>query len=218
MQINMINTEYNDDKDFVLPIILHSIVIIYSLIFFVRIRRNLSLFCPSGKMSCIGKYKRNVINLTTTTAIILYWTLLPISFKAMFAACKAFSVSTKNVLLIHTLYNNFSVEIFYIFCCMFVSRRELPSRQDTPRKTQFYLRKPHLEPRMPTLKRQTVAEPTTLVQRRRFLYVSNTSARKNNGQNSSSLQMENLPKNIVYVVTVEHLPSALHNLPNIDTF
>ena len=218
MQINMITTEYNDDKDFVLPIILHSIVIIYSLIFFVRIRRHLSLVCPSGKMSCIGKYKRNVINLTTTTAIILYWTVLPISFKAMFAAFKAFSVTPKYVFLVHTLFNNSSVEIFYIFCCMFLSRHKLPSRQETPRKTQFYLRKPHLEPRMPTLKGQALAEPTTSAQRRRFIYVLDSSARKTYGQSSSNLPMVNLLKNNVYIVTVEYHKEALDNLPNIDTF
>ena len=38
-----------------------------------RVTRFLSGFCPQGRLSCIGVYKRNVISLSDTSNLLIIW-------------------------------------------------------------------------------------------------------------------------------------------------
>ena len=178
----MTDTEYNKGKEILIPGVLHAIVITYSLIIFCRIRRFLSFLCPSEKMSCIGKYKRNVIDLKTTTMAILYWTLFPISLKLVILSFKPLSISPEHVILVHTLYNTFGVEIFSLCFSLILNQGELPSRTQ-PRKTgNFYVRRPDFSPRSTTPLSLTLPEPEVETQTTKFQYISSLSRKKNMDQ------------------------------------
>ena len=175
-------TEYIDRKALLIPVVPHTIVIIYSLIMYFRSRRFLSFQCPSGKMSCIGKYQRNVIDLKTCTMAILYWSIFPISLKLVILTFKPFSISPEHVILIHTLYNTIGVETFNLGFSLIIGRGELATRRDPRKVADFYVRRPDFAPRPPTPLSLCTSEPVVEERATKFLYISNLSHRKNMNQ------------------------------------
>ena len=56
------------------------IILLFYVIYFwkMQVKRFMTRLCPGGKMSCIGKYQRNVLNFTTTAKLALAWGFFPI--------------------------------------------------------------------------------------------------------------------------------------------
>ena len=180
--MHITDTEYIDRKALLIPIVLHGIVITYSLIMYFRSRRFLAKLCPSGKMSCIGKYRRNVIDLKTCTLAILYLSFFPISLKLVILTFKPFSLSPEHVILIHTLYNTFGVETFNLGFSLIIGRGKLATRQEPRKVANFYVRRPDLVPRPLTPFSIFVPQPVVEERTRKFHYISNLSHRKNLNQ------------------------------------
>ena len=126
-----------------------------------RVKRFLRAHCPNQKMSCIGKYARNVINFKQTTYWLLCWQvnlLLDIPFQSFLEADQTLSNQSK--FYIWTAKGVFLNEGF-IFLGLAIKVPDTKTRLEKP--GQFYVRNPILEPRRPILEpkkpRQSKIEP-----------------------------------------------------------
>ena len=112
-----------------------------------RVRRFLRGYCPKKKMSCIGKYKRNTIDIQQTTRWLLFWLsslLLDIPFQSFLEADQVLSKESK--FLIWTTKGVFLNECFILTQLAI----EAPDRKlKLVHPGQFYVRSPILEPRRP---------------------------------------------------------------------
>ena len=104
--------------------------------------------CPRGKMSSIGKYQRNVIDLNATfiIALVLHCFTFVIKFLRQ---------PTKNLDNSDAFFVNFIVFdgfIYLLSCCVILHARgqEIPDRKDAAVDVEFYVTKPRvLQPRRP---------------------------------------------------------------------
>ena len=115
-----------------------------------RVRRFLRGYCPKKKMSCIGKYKRNTINIQQTTRWLLFWLsslLLDIPFQSALEESQTLSKQSK-----FFLWN--AKGVFLNECFIFIQLSiEVPdTRTKLVKSGQFYVRSPSFEPRRPILK------------------------------------------------------------------
>ena len=125
---------------------------IFNLFYFnSRVNRFLKGFCPNGRMSCIGLYKRNVINLSQT----VYLTFLGVVFiilrmaSVLFIQENTLELSKKANFWVWNINEVFSCEGFYFFCFPFMLNVEGSKTQAPQRPTMFYVRKPTIQPRRP---------------------------------------------------------------------
>ena len=112
-----------------------------------RVKRFLRGHCPGQKMSCIGKYKRNVINFKQTIFWLLCWQvnlLLDFPFQSFLEADQVLSKQSK--FFIWTTKGVFMNE-----CSIFLGlASEVPdTKSRLVRPGSFYVRSPVLEPRRP---------------------------------------------------------------------
>ena len=110
-----------------------------------RVKRFLKGQCPNQKMSCIGKYKRNVINFQQTTYWMLFWQvslLLDIPFQSFLEQDQALSKQAKFL-----IWN--AKGVFLNECFIFVQLTiKVPSTETKlTQPGQFYVRNPISEPR-----------------------------------------------------------------------
>ena len=125
---------------------------IFNLAYFnSRVKRFLKGFCPNGRMSCIGLYKRNVIDLSQT----VYLTFLGVVFiilrmaSVLFIQENTLELSKKANFWVWNINEIFSCEGFYFFCFPFMLNVEGSKTQAPQRPTMFYVRKPTTQPRRP---------------------------------------------------------------------
>ena len=125
---------------------------IFNLFYFnSRVNRFLKGFCPNGRMSCIGLYKRNVISLSQT----VYLTFLGVVFiilrmaSVLFIQENTLELSKKANFWVWNINEIFSCEGFYFFCFPFMLNVEGSKTQAPQRPTMFYVRKPTIQPRRP---------------------------------------------------------------------
>ena len=112
-----------------------------------RVKRFLTDHCPNKKMSCIGKYRRNMIDFQQTTYWLICWQvniLLDIPFQSFLEADQVLSKESK--FLIWTTKGVFLNECFILTQLAI----EAPDRKlKLVHPGQFYVRSPILEPRRP---------------------------------------------------------------------
>ena len=125
---------------------------IFNLFYFnSRVNRFLKGFCPNGRMSCIGLYKRNVISLSQT----VYLTFLGVVFiilrmaSVLFIQENTLELSKKANFWVWNINEIFSCEGFYFFCFPFMLNVEGSKTQSPQRPTMFHVRKPTIKPRRP---------------------------------------------------------------------
>ena len=110
-----------------------------------RVKRFLRGHCPNQKMSCIGKYRRNLINFEQTTHWLLCWQvnlLLDIPFQSFLEGDQHLSKQAK--FFIWTAKGVFLNECF-IFLGLAIKVPDTKVKLFQP--GQFYVRSPILEPR-----------------------------------------------------------------------
>ena len=124
------------------------IQIFYTVKFYFRMTR-CNGQCPGGKMSSIGKYRRNILGLETT-----FWAGVSGSCFLLLQNLVRF-VSVNYLSRWHAFYANFImldslIFLFYVSIFCFVCLKDIPSVSDPPRKIVFYVSRPTvLEPRRP---------------------------------------------------------------------
>ena len=116
-----------------------TILLFYVIYFFLQIRRYKSRLCPGGKVSCIGKYQRNVLDFITTVKLALVWGSFPIfrQFVLLTYAHLDEQVSPQHVFYIDTLLWTLFSDVFYTYLNLRLKRIGIPSINEIPRATNF---------------------------------------------------------------------------------
>ena len=116
-----------------------------------RVKRFLRRLCPNGRMSCIGFYKRNVINFSQTLYLIFINVLFIVFGLAviLFIQENRYELSKKSIFWIWNINSIVFSEGFHFFCFPFLLK--LSPERHIPQKpaTQFYVRNPIIEPLRP---------------------------------------------------------------------
>ena len=120
---------------------------IYTLFFYSRIRRYVQRY--GQKLSAIGKYKRNCKTLKTTVCCAILGCCFP-NFKYFFFRDVITRSDTFAQFVAHFLFVDICIDLFYTGLFLFTAVDDIPSMEETPRRTVFYVSKPkNLEPRRP---------------------------------------------------------------------
>ena len=124
------------------------IMAFYMVRFFHRVKKYISGKCPGGKISSIGKYQRNVIELNTTYIIALI--LHCFTFLIKFLRQLTQNLDQSNAFLVNFIFlDSF---IYLLSCCIFlyVRRQDIPDRKDATNNVEFYVTNVQvLQPRRP---------------------------------------------------------------------
>ena len=106
-------------------------------------------YCPLGRRSCIGRYRRNVLTLKQTVAWVLLWCLsgiVDISLQAVFIFYKE-EWTSETIFWIWNIKGAASNEVFHILIPFALS---VPTDEGSEDSSDFYVRKPSvLIPRRP---------------------------------------------------------------------
>jgi hypothetical protein len=119
-----------------------------------RERRLMAGLCPGDKMSCIGKYPRNVICLTETLIHALYWILgaiVHVSCNHLFAKFET-SLQPRFIFYMNTIFWIILLDLPLLRWTILLGMKEIPFVKETPRITKFYVLKPCIEPRRPSFR------------------------------------------------------------------
>lgn len=118
---------------------------LYALFFYLRIRTYVKRY--GQKLCAIGNYKRNCKTLKTSMCCACLGCFFPI-FNYTFRY--VISSDTFAQFFAHFLFVDVCIDLFYIGLFLFAAKDDVPSMEETPRRTLFYVSKPkHLEPRRP---------------------------------------------------------------------
>ena len=128
----------------------------YTMFFFWRIQRYVRRY--GRKLCAIGKYRRNCNSLKTTTFCAFLSCFFP-NFNYWFREIVRFNTTAQFV--IQFFLKDFLMELFFTGLFFISASDDIPSEEETPRRTIFYVsRRPkHLEPRRP--KHLELRRPTT---------------------------------------------------------
>ena len=114
--------------------------------FKIRGKRFISGLCPNGRMSCLGNFRRNVINLDQTFLWFLWWCLAgTFCCFSLDYGDGYFSVKTQFWIWNFSSfisYEGLNLVIPFFLCVPSQGKKVTPS-------TEFYVRNPILEPRIP---------------------------------------------------------------------
>ena len=123
--------------------------LVYTIRFVKRVRRYVKGHCPRNKMSSIGKYRRNVVN--------MHWefgcSVLGSCFPSIDYALRKISMTyiPQFAFLVNFVLIDSMVYLFYIFLFFALRRNDIPTKRELPAKCTFYISHPkHLEPRRST--------------------------------------------------------------------
>ena len=72
-----------------------TILLFYVIYFFFKTRRYVSQLCPEGKMSCIRKYQRNILDFATTVKLALWWGFFPVFRQFLLFANRVYQNTAK---------------------------------------------------------------------------------------------------------------------------
>ena len=133
---------------FLQPQIAMALMAFYMVRFVHRVKKYVHAHCPRAKMSSIGKYQRNVIDLNTTYIIALI--LHCFTFVIKYFRQPTQNLDKSDAFLINfVIFDSF---IYLLSCCVFLHARsqEIPDRKDAENHVQFYAPKAQvLQPRRP---------------------------------------------------------------------
>ena len=129
------------------------IAIIYVFYLASRCNRLIKAMCPGKKMSCIGRYKRNVLSYRETCALSIAWSFNSMLSPVITGLLKNLYFSPRAVIMIDTFYYEFTYQVVTLIIVFILSKRDLPVHSKPPKISQFYVHTPPklLEPRRPTL-------------------------------------------------------------------
>ena len=120
--------------------------IIYTWRFVRQVNRFVDGQCPGGKMCSIGKYRRNILGLQMT-----YWAALcGASFPLLdyFVRFLSRTLGKWQAFYVNFIILDSIVYFFYVSIFVVAQMQYIPSIEETPRRTVFYVSKPQkLEPR-----------------------------------------------------------------------
>ena len=124
--------------------------IIFVLYLTAKCKRKLDAFGPKSKLSCIGKYRRNVIDFRETAAMSLLLSFLGILDVVLTLVYTELNLDPRAVFYIDSFIWIFLFGLFSLACSIFLSSRPLPFTSEPLPRPLFYVIPPSvLEPRRP---------------------------------------------------------------------
>ena len=106
--------------------------------------------CPNMRMSCIGKYKRNVLDYQNTAILSIISSLLQLLSIINEELFSIFEITPGLVFIIDSICDMLFYYVLPFCLALLFINADLPSRGEVSRRTQFYVRRPEvLEPRHP---------------------------------------------------------------------
>ena len=117
------------------------------------VRRAISGLCPAKKMSCIGKYQRNVLNWNDTVYIFVYFcmgALVNLFCVSMFTKFETI-LQPEMIFFLSTLFWVTLLELPFLYLTIKLNTTVIPCVKVVPIITEFYVLKPSLEPRRMSL-------------------------------------------------------------------
>ena len=124
----------------IMRVLCRGFILLFYVVFFARnIKRFMARLCPGGKMSCVGKYPRNVLNFTTSVKLALAWGFFPIfrQFVLLAYAHLGEQVSSEYIFYIDTLLWALCSDVFYTYLHLKLRRRGIPSITENSRTANF---------------------------------------------------------------------------------
>ena len=116
---------------------------------FAVAHRLMAGLCPSKKMSCIGKFRRNVLDKNETIRLLIYWVLgglLNVTCNLLFVRFEK-HLRPSVIFNLNSFFWLLLLEVPMLYLTFILTRREIPRIAEIPRSTKFYVLKPSLEPR-----------------------------------------------------------------------
>ena len=128
----------------------NAIQIFYAWYHYRKVQKLVEGLCPNNKMSCIGEYKRNILDYKNTAILSIISSLFHLIFIVNEELFFIFKISPGVLFSMDSIFDS----LFYCvlpFCLTLVLiNADLPSSNEVPRRTQFYVRRPEvLVPRLP---------------------------------------------------------------------
>ena len=105
--------------------------------------------CPSKKMSCIGKFRRNVLDKNESfwlTIYLFFGGLLNVTCNLLFVRFEK-NLQSSTIFHLNSFFWLLLLEVPMLYLTCILTKREIPKIAEIPRSTKFYVRKPRLEPR-----------------------------------------------------------------------
>ena len=118
------------------------------------VKRKMSGLCPASKMSCIGKYLRNVIDWKETIYFYVYFclgALVNLFCVQMFNTFETI-LQSEMIFSLSTLFWVTLLELPLLYLTIKLNIRGIPSVKVVLTPTEFYVLKPSFEPRKVSLK------------------------------------------------------------------
>ena len=113
-----------------------------------KVKHLISGLCPNGRMSCLGKFKRNVINLNQTFWWFMWWCFF-MTFCCISIDYGDGYLSAKTQFWIWNISGFIGYEGMHLFIPFLL---DVPSQGEIlTENPEFYVRKPVLEPRLLTI-------------------------------------------------------------------
>ena len=162
-----------------------------------RCHRLMKAMCPGKKMSCIGRYKRNVLSYRETCAWSIAWSFNSMLSPVITRLLKNMEISPRAVIMIDTFYYEFSYQVVTLIIVFILSKRDLPVHSQPPKITHFYVHRPPklLEPRRPPFPVSCLPQTSHSLHPVPIPKITQVTAKgKGKGKNKSNYQLKNRMK------------------------
>ena len=123
---------------------------LYTFFFRRQVKRFLSRLCPNNKMSCIGRYRRNIIDFSESFDCAIFFPLVYINVVYIFNGISAQYekyLQPETWFYLDVIIRKLLTEVPFFWMTLTLMRRDIPSNPGLPKKLCFYVSKPNYQPR-----------------------------------------------------------------------
>ena len=137
--------------------------VVFTMYLSEKAKRFMKKHCPHKKMSSIGRYKRNLMSHVETSMMAIIWNLLGIWETFVHFQLRIFNISPDTAFKVDTMLWLILGEGTIFLLTVVLSLRDIPTYEETPRRTKFYVHIPgDLEPRRPPSLHEEITGPQTV--------------------------------------------------------
>ena len=137
-----------------------------------RINRFIKGISPGSKMSCIGMYRRNLLDFKETLALSIAWAVNAMLYGVITKILEDFKISPKHAFFIDNFIYLFVFEVITLIIFFHLSYRDIPVNTKPPKISQFYVHcSETLEPRRPPVPKLPQPPLTPLTSQPPITYV-----------------------------------------------
>ena len=139
-----------------------SLQVVFTIYLYGKAKIFMKGYCPHKKMSSIGRYKRNLMSHVETTILAIMWNLLGMWEVSVHFQYSNYNISPANAFKTENMLWLILGEGTIFMFTVVLSFRDIPTNEQTPKQTQFYVHIPGpLEPRRPLSLHGNIIGPLT---------------------------------------------------------